>query len=74
MTSKAWRVAAALASSTVLALAVGCGGDDEPEGGGAASSGGDTGETITMWTRAATDTQSQRLWTRTTPATRTRSS
>jgi multiple sugar transport system substrate-binding protein len=61
MSSKAWRVAAALASSTILALAVGCGGDDEPEGGGAASSGGDTGETITMWTRAATDTQSERL-------------
>ena len=37
MSSKAWRVAAALASSAVLALAVGCGGDDEPEGGGAAS-------------------------------------
>ena len=62
MSSKAWRVAAALASSAVLALAVGCGGDDEPEGGGgAASSGGDTGETITMWTRAATQTQSERL-------------
>ena len=61
MSSKAWRVAAAVASSAVLALAVGCGGDDEPEGGGAATDGGDTGETITMWTRAATQTQSERL-------------
>jgi multiple sugar transport system substrate-binding protein len=39
-----------------------CGGDDEPDGGGsAATNGGDTGETITMWTRAATQTQSERL-------------
>jgi multiple sugar transport system substrate-binding protein len=62
MSSKAWRVAAALASSAVLALAAGCGGDDEEsEGGGSAATNGDTGETITMWTRAATDTQSERL-------------
>jgi Bacterial extracellular solute-binding protein len=62
LSSKAWRVAAALAASAVLALAAGCGGDDEPEGGGNAASGGsDTGETITMWTRAATQTQSERL-------------
>lgn len=32
-----------------------------PGVGGAAGNGGDTGETITMWTRAATQTQSERL-------------
>jgi multiple sugar transport system substrate-binding protein len=57
-----WRVVAALAASAVLALAGGCGGDDDEEPGGAAKGGSaDTGETITMWTRAATQTQSQRL-------------
>jgi multiple sugar transport system substrate-binding protein len=54
------RLITALAACAVLALA-GCGGDDEPEGGDNAASGGDTGETITMWTRAATQTQSERL-------------
>src|SRR5918997_6678889 len=55
------RLIGALLAVLVLALvAVGCGGDDEPENGGAAAS-GDTGETITMWTRAATQAQSERL-------------
>jgi multiple sugar transport system substrate-binding protein len=55
------RLIGALAACAVLALAGACGGDDdEPEGGGAAAS-GDTGETITMWTRAATQAQSERL-------------
>lgn len=44
----------------MLAGAAGCGGDDEAGGGGDAK-GGDTGETITMWTRAATQVQSERL-------------
>jgi multiple sugar transport system substrate-binding protein len=50
----------ALAVSAVLAFAVGCGGSDEPSE-GAAKGGADTGETITMWTRAATQIPSQRL-------------
>jgi multiple sugar transport system substrate-binding protein len=57
-TSRAWRLAGALAAAAVLA--VGCGGDDE--GDGAASGGSaDDGTTITMWTRAATQAQSERL-------------
>jgi multiple sugar transport system substrate-binding protein len=43
-----------------LLVATGCGGDDEPSG-GAAKDGADTGETITMWTHVATQTQSERL-------------
>jgi multiple sugar transport system substrate-binding protein len=50
-----------LAASAVLAFAVGCGGSDEPSNGAAKEGGGDTGATITMWTRAATQTQSERL-------------
>jgi multiple sugar transport system substrate-binding protein len=56
------RLFGALLAVLVLALAaVACGGDDdEPASDGAAAS-GDTGETITMWTRAATQAQSERL-------------
>jgi multiple sugar transport system substrate-binding protein len=50
---------------TVAALAAvpACGGSDEPsKGSGAkAGAGADNGATITMWTRAATQTQSERL-------------
>jgi multiple sugar transport system substrate-binding protein len=57
-----WRIAGALAASVALALSGGCGGDDDEEAGGAAKgASGDSGETITMWTRAATQTQSERL-------------
>jgi multiple sugar transport system substrate-binding protein len=56
------RLFGALLAALVLALAaVSCGGDDEPENGGGAAASGDTGETITMWTRAATQAQSERL-------------
>jgi multiple sugar transport system substrate-binding protein len=50
----------ALAATAVLAFATGCGGDDDSSD-TAAKQGADTGETITMWTRAATQTQSERL-------------
>jgi multiple sugar transport system substrate-binding protein len=51
----AWAVAAA-----AVALLAGCGGDDTDDN--AASSGSaDDGTTITMWTRAATQAQSERL-------------
>jgi multiple sugar transport system substrate-binding protein len=55
----------AITAVLVLSLAAACGGDDE--GGGGSSSeadlaeGVDDGSTITMWTRAATEPQSQRL-------------
>jgi len=49
----------ALAATAVLVFATGCGGDDDSSDG--AAKGADTGETITMWTRAATQTQSERL-------------
>jgi multiple sugar transport system substrate-binding protein len=55
------RSISALAACALLALAAGCGGDDEPEAGGAAGGGADSGATITMWTRAATQAQSERL-------------
>jgi multiple sugar transport system substrate-binding protein len=55
------RLVGALAACALLALAAGCGGDDEPEGGSAAGGGADNGTTITMWTRAATQAQSERL-------------
>ncbi len=59
MSTRPWRLAGALAAAAVLALAAGCGGDDED---GAASGGSaDDGTTITMWTRAATQAQSERL-------------
>jgi multiple sugar transport system substrate-binding protein len=57
-TSRRW--AAALLAAAALVVAAGCGGDDEPSG-AAKDGGSDTGETITMWTRAATQTQSERL-------------
>ncbi len=59
MSTRPLRLAGALAAAAVLALAAGCGGDDED---GAASGGSaDDGTTITMWTRAATQAQSERL-------------
>jgi multiple sugar transport system substrate-binding protein len=55
------RLAGALAACAALAFAAGCGGDDD-DGGSAASGGSvDDGTTITMWTRAATQAQSERL-------------
>ena len=57
-TSRRWT--AMLAAAAALVLAAGCGGSDKPSD-GAAKEGADTGETITMWTRAATQTQSERL-------------
>ena len=62
MTTHPWRGAAVLAASLVLALASGCGGDSDSESDGAAKTGSaDDGTTVTMWTRAATQTQSERL-------------
>jgi multiple sugar transport system substrate-binding protein len=58
---RAARLAGALAAAAVLALAAGCGDDDEPSEGGGGTGSADTGETITMWTRAATQAQSERL-------------
>jgi multiple sugar transport system substrate-binding protein len=55
------RLIGALAACAVLALAGACGDDDDDAQGGGASASGDTGETITMWTRAATQAQSERL-------------
>jgi multiple sugar transport system substrate-binding protein len=58
------RLTAALLAGALLAtgVAAGCGDDDdEPANQRAASGSGDTGETITMWTRAATQAQSERL-------------
>jgi multiple sugar transport system substrate-binding protein len=51
----AWAVAAA-----AVALLAGCGGDDSDENAAAGGS-ADDGTTITMWTRAATQAQSERL-------------
>ncbi len=62
MKTHPWRVAAVLAASVALALASGCGGDSDSESDGAAKTGSaDDGTTVTMWTRAATQTQSERL-------------
>jgi multiple sugar transport system substrate-binding protein len=58
-TSRRW--AAALAATAALVVATGCGGDDDSSDTAAKDGGADTGETITMWTRAATQTQSERL-------------
>jgi multiple sugar transport system substrate-binding protein len=59
------RLVVALAACALLAGSVaGCGGgDDEPSGGGGGGESGsvDDGTKITMWTRAATQVQSQRL-------------
>jgi multiple sugar transport system substrate-binding protein len=55
------RLIGTLAACAALAVGAGCGDDDDAASNGAASQGADTGETITMWTRAATQTQSERL-------------
>ena len=60
------RVAAALALCAVAAVVGACGGSDDDDGaagsaGGNKAAGADTGATITMWTRAATQAQSERL-------------
>ena len=59
------RVAAALAVCAVAAVVGACGGSDDDGAAGAAggnkAAGADTGATITMWTRAATQVQSERL-------------
>ena len=58
---------AVVATAAVCALAVGCGSSDDnkssstPSGGSNAAKSGDTGATLTMWTRAATQTQSERF-------------
>jgi multiple sugar transport system substrate-binding protein len=59
---KARRLAGVLAACAALVFVAGCGGDDD-DGGSAASDGGsaDNGTTITMWTRAATQAQSELL-------------
>ena len=57
------RFAAALAVCALAAVPA-CGGSDDdpaPAGSGAKAGGADTGASITMWTRAATQTQSERL-------------
>ena len=54
-----------LSTVAVSALIAGCGGDSDDSasssGSASKSASGDTGATITMWTRAATETQSERL-------------
>ena len=58
---------AVVATAAACALAVGCGSsndDNKPSSSGnsgSAAKSGDTGATITMWTRAATQTQSERF-------------
>ncbi len=55
----------AIAAVLMLGMAAACGSDDDSGGGGSGSAdlaeGVDDGSTITMWTRAATEPQSQRL-------------
>jgi multiple sugar transport system substrate-binding protein len=60
------RRGAAIAAVIALGMAAACGGDDDDGGGGssdpqALAEGVDDGSTITMWTRAATEPQTQRL-------------
>ena len=59
------RVTAALALCAVAAIVGACGGSDDDGAAGSAgrnkAAGADTGATITMWTRAATQVQSERL-------------
>src|SRR5215467_11449030 len=63
------RWAVAIAVAAVCALAVGCGSSNDDNSSSSSSSGnnssaaksGDTGATLTMWTRAATQTQSERF-------------
>ena len=60
---------AVVVTAAVCALAVGCGSSNDDKSSSSSSSGsnssaaksGDTGATITMWTRAATQTQSERF-------------
>jgi multiple sugar transport system substrate-binding protein len=60
---------AVVATAAVCALAVGCGSSNDDKSSSSPSSGGnssaaksgDTGATLTMWTRAATQTQSERV-------------
>ena len=56
---------AVVATAAACALAVGCGSSNDDKSssssGSAAAKSGDTGATITMWTRAATQTQSERF-------------
>src|SRR3954470_12699385 len=58
---------AVVATAAVCALAVGCGSSNDDKSSSSSKSGssaaksGDTGATITMWTRAATQTQSERF-------------
>jgi multiple sugar transport system substrate-binding protein len=59
------RLVVALVTAAVALVALaGCGGSDDDDGGGGGASqtaGADDGTKITMWTRAATQSQSQRL-------------
>jgi multiple sugar transport system substrate-binding protein len=55
------RAAIALAATAALAFAAGCGGDDDKADTAAKGGSVDDGTHITMWTRAATQTQSERL-------------
>ena len=60
------RIAAALALCAVAVVVGACGGSDDDDGAAGArrrqqAAGADTGATITMWTRAATQAQSERL-------------
>jgi multiple sugar transport system substrate-binding protein len=55
------RLVGVLLASLALALAAGCGDDDDDGESAKGGASGDTGATITMWTRAATQAQSERL-------------
>ena len=56
------RLASALVAALALAVVAGCGGSNDNGGGGGGDTGSvDDGTKITMWTRAATQAQSQRL-------------
>jgi multiple sugar transport system substrate-binding protein len=52
------RTVAAAAAALLLSAVAACGGDDAPEGGGSAA-GVDDGATLTLWTRAATESVSR---------------
>jgi multiple sugar transport system substrate-binding protein len=54
-------LAGALATCAALLLAAGCGGDDGEDSAATGGGSADDGTTITMWTRAATQAQSERL-------------
>jgi multiple sugar transport system substrate-binding protein len=55
------RLASALVAALALAAIAGCGGSNDNGGGGSDTGSVDDGTKITMWTRAATQAQSQRL-------------